>query len=201
MAWKSLWIKAEFSFCSPLFIHLFSTYYPHVFLIFLHFFFHIVWIIFIKYQYKKYRNIFFYVFSLFLSIDVLSMWYCLPDSSYCLARHVQNLSLITRMRRICSFHGFFCLDYFFLSDLSAPVGCWDFHGFTLVCGLSADFSCYRQSSAVQAQIQSEWNPRPSKSKNKKKSVKKIKSVASELSVSYFERVRTEPKAKEQFTNS
>ena len=118
-----------------------------------------------------------------------------------LSRHVQNLSLITRMRRICSFHGFFCLDYFFLSDLSAPVGCWDFHGFTLVCGLSADFSCYRQSSAVQAQIQSEWNPRPSKSKNKKKSVKKIKSVASELSVSYFERVRTEPKAKEQFTNS
>ena len=35
----------------------------------------------------------------------------------------------------------------------------------------------------------------------KKSVKKIKSVASELSVSYFERVRTEPKAKEQSTNS
>ena len=80
-------------------------------------------------------------------------------------------------------------------------GRWDFHGFTLVCGLSADFSCYMQSSAVQAQIQSEGNPRPSKSKNKKKSVKKIKSVASELSVSYFERVRTEPKAKEQSTNS
>ena len=118
-----------------------------------------------------------------------------------LSRHVQNLSRITLMRRICSFHGFFCLDYFFLSDLYAPVGRWDLHGFTLVCGLSADFSCYRQSSAVQAQIQSEGNPRPSKSKNKKKSVKKIKSVASELSVSYFERVRTEPKAKEQSTNS
>ena len=86
-------------------------------------------------------------------------------------------------------------------DLYAPVGRWDLPGFTLVCGLSADFSCYRQSSAVQAQIQSEGNPRPSKSKNKKKSVKKIKSVASELSVSYFERVRTEPKAKEQSTNS
>ena len=151
MGRKSVWIKAEFSFCSPLFIHLFSTYCPHVFLIFLHFFFHIVWIIFIKYQYK-YRNIFFYVFSLFLSIDVLSMWYCLPDSlSYfsCnpetasqvtlaslgtvfqtaltvllrlrfltvlarlrLSRHVQNLSLITRMRRICSSRifsfGFIC---------------------------------------------------------------------------------------------
>ena len=79
-------------------------------------------------------------FFLFLSIDVLSMWYCLPDSlSYfsCnpetasrvtlaslgtvfqtdftvllrlrLSRHVQNLSRITRMRRICSFHGFFSL--------------------------------------------------------------------------------------------
>ena len=161
MGRKSVWIKAEFSFCSPLFIPLFSTYCPHVFLIFLHFFFHIVWIIFIKYQYIKIQKyIFLCFFPLFLSIDVLSMWYCLPDSSYCLARlrlsrHVQNLSLITRMRRICSFHGFFCLDYFFLSDLSAPVGCWDFHGFTLVCGLSADFSCYRQSSAVQAQIQSE----------------------------------------------
>ena len=65
MGRKSVWIKAEFSFCSPLFIPLFSTYCPHVFLIFLHFFFHIVWIIFIKYQYKKYRNIFFYVFSLY----------------------------------------------------------------------------------------------------------------------------------------
>ena len=42
-----------------------------------------------------------------------------------LARHVQNLSLITRMRRICSFHGFF------LSDLYAPVGRWDFHGLSL----------------------------------------------------------------------
>ena len=104
-----------------------------------------------------------------------------------LLRHVQNLSRITLMRHICSFTDFF------LSDLYAPVGRWDLHGFTLVCGLSADFSCYRQSSAVQAQIQSEGNPRPSKSKNKKKSVKKIKSVASELSVSYFERVRTEPR--------
>ena len=140
MGKKSVWIKAEFSFCSPLFIHLFSTYCPHVFLIFLHFFFHIVWIIFIKYQYKKYRNIFFYVFSLFLSIDVLSMWYCLPDSlSYfsCnpetasqvtlaslgtvfqtaltvllrlrLSRHVQNLSRITWMRRICSSRIFFII--------------------------------------------------------------------------------------------
>ena len=99
------------------------------------------------------------------------------------------------------FSRIFLFVLFFYLDLYAPVGRWDLHGFTLVCGLSADFSCYMQSSAVQAQIQSEGNPRPSKSKNKKKSVKKIKSVASELSVSYFERVRTEPKAKEQSTNA
>ena len=48
-----------------------------------------------------------------------------------LSRHVQNLSRITLMRRICSFHGFFYLDYFFLSDLYAPVGRWDFHGSSL----------------------------------------------------------------------
>ena len=94
MGRKSVWIKAEFSFCSPLFIHLFSTYCPHVFLIFLHFFFHIVWIIFIKYQYK-YRNIFFYVFSLFLSIDVLSMWYCLPDSLSYFSCNPETASQVT----------------------------------------------------------------------------------------------------------
>ena len=44
MGRKSVWIKAEFSFCSPLFIPLFSTYCPHVFLIFLHYVFHMVWI-------------------------------------------------------------------------------------------------------------------------------------------------------------
>ena len=143
MAWKSVWIKAEFSFCSPLFIPLFSTYCPHVFLIFLHFFFHIVWIIFIKYQYKKYRNIFFYVFSLYF---YLLMFYqcgtvfqtaflttcCNPETTsrvtlaslgtvfqtaltvllrLRLSRHVQNLSRITRMRRICSFHGFFSFGF------------------------------------------------------------------------------------------
>ncbi len=143
MGRKSVWINAEFSFCSPLFIPLFSTYCPHVFLIFLHFFFHIVWIIFIKYQYKKYRNIFFYVFSLYF---YLLMFYqygtvfqtaflttcCNPEitsrvtlallgtvfqtdftvllrlrfltvlARLRLSRHVQNLSRITWMRRICS---------------------------------------------------------------------------------------------------
>ena len=150
MGRKSVWIKAEFSFCSPLFIPLFSTYCPHVFLIFLHYVFHMVWIIFIKYQYKKYRNIFFYVFSLYF---YLLMFYqcgtvfqtaflttcCNPETSsrvtlallgtvfqtaltvlsrlrfltvlarLRLSRHVQNLSRITWMRRICSFHGFFSL--------------------------------------------------------------------------------------------
>ena len=116
-----------------------------------------------------------------------------------LSRHVQNLSRITRMRRICSFHGFF--SFGFVCACRALGSSLIYLSLWTICGLSADFSCYMQSSAVQAQIQSEGNPRPSKSKNKKKSVKKIKSVASELSVSYFERVRTEPKAKEQSTNS
>ena len=128
-------------------------------------------------------------------------WYCLPDSSFC-ARSPSALSPCSKsITDNPDATDLFFSRIFFLSDLYAPVGRWDLHGFTLVCGLSADFSCYMQSSAVQAQIQSEGNPRPSKSKNKKKSVKKIKSVASELSVSYFERVRTEPKAKEQSTNS
>ena len=113
-------------------------------------------------------------FFLFLSIDVLSMWYCLPDSlSYfsCnpetasrvtlaslgtvfqtaltvllrlrLARHVQNLSRIKRMRRICSFHGFF------LSDLYAPVGRWDFPGLSLAWYCVPDSSyCAPSPSAL-----------------------------------------------------
>ena len=150
MGKKSVWIKAEFSFCSPLFIPLFSTYCPHVFLIFLHFFFHIMWIIFIKYQYKKYRNIFFYVFSLYFYLlmfyqcgtvfqtaflttcynpetasrvtlaslgtvfqtdftVLLRLRFLTVLARLRLSRHVQNLSRITRMRRICSFHGFFSL--------------------------------------------------------------------------------------------
>ena len=120
MGRKSVWIKAEFSFCSPLFIPLFSTCCPHVFLIFLHFFFHIVWIIFIKYQYKKYRNIFFSVFSLYFYLLMFYQCGTVFQTALTvlarlrLSRHVQNLSRITRMRRICSFHGFFYLDYFFI---------------------------------------------------------------------------------------
>ena len=57
-----------------------------------------------------------------LSIDVLSAWCCIPDSTkqnlrahrYATTTNVQNLSLITLMRRICSFHGFLYLDYFFI---------------------------------------------------------------------------------------
>ena len=66
----------------------------------------------------------------------------------------------------------------FYLDLYAPVGRWDLHGFTLVCGLSADFSCYRQSSAVQAQIQSERNPISSGNVRLNEIREKIKSVAS-----------------------
>ena len=113
MGRKSVWIKAEFSFCSPLFIPLFSTCCPHVFLIFLHYVFHMVWIIFIKYQYKKYRNIFFYVFSLYFYLLMFYQCGTVFQTALSvlarlrLSRHVQNLSRITLMRRICSFHGFF----------------------------------------------------------------------------------------------
>ena len=52
-----------------------------------------------------------------------------------LARHVQNQSRITLMRRICSFTDFYCV----LLDLSAPAGRWDFHGLTLAGGNPAPY--------------------------------------------------------------
>ena len=60
-------------------------------------------------------------------IDVLTrLW---------LARHVQNQSRITPMRRICSFHGFFLFNY----DLSAPAGRNDCHGLSLAGGNPAPY--------------------------------------------------------------
>ena len=89
------------------------------------------------------------------------MWYCLPDSLSLLvynpetssrvtlallgtvfqtaltvlARHVQNQSRITPMRRICSFTDIYCV----LLDLSAPAGRWDFHGLSLAEGYPAPY--------------------------------------------------------------
>ena len=86
-----------------------------------------------------------------------------------LARHVQNQSRITLMRRICSFHGFLlCLA-----------------GFLCACralGLSRIISCWRLSSAVKAQIQSERNQISSGNVRLNEIREKMKSVASVLSV-------------------
>ena len=87
------------------------------------------------------------------------MWYCLLDSLSLLvynpetssrvtlallgtvfqtaltvlARHIQNQSRITLMRRICSFTDFYCV----LLDFSAPVGRNDYHGLSLAGGYPA----------------------------------------------------------------
>ena len=67
-----------------------------------------------------------------------AVWKTVPHdmlTRLCLARHVQNLSRITPMRRICSFTDFYCV---FL-DLSAPAGRWDFHGLSLAGGNPAPY--------------------------------------------------------------
>ena len=104
-----------------------------------------------------------------------------------LSRHVRNLSRIILMRRICSFHGFLLCCWISLRLRGA--------------GIVTDYLLQEESCAVQAQIQSVVNQISSGSTRLNEIREKIKSVASELSVSYFERVRTEPKAKEQSTNS
>ena len=59
-------------------------------------------------------------------------------------------------------------------------------------------SCWGISSAVRAQEKIRKKKQDQVYLRFRKSVKKIKSVASVLSVSHFERVRTEPKAKEHY---
>ena len=84
------------------------------------------------------------------------------------------------MRRICSFTDFYCLV-----------------GFLCACralGLSRINSCWRLSSAVKAQIQSVVNPIPSSNTKLnpwKDKIRRIRVIREP-----FERVRTEPKAKE-----
>ena len=117
-----------------------------------------------------------------------------------LSRRVQNLSRITRMRRICSFHGFFYLDYFFIWI------CMRLSGAGIFTDLPQSVDYLRTSLAIgnPAPYRRKYNPKYIQDQVNlriKKIREKIKSVASELSVSYFERVRTEPKAKEQSTNS
>ena len=79
-----------------------------------------------------------------------------------------------------------------------------FHGFLLCCwislrlrgaGIVTDYLLLEESCAVQAQIQSERNPISSGNVRLNEIREKIKSVASVIR-ELFERVRTEPKAKE-----
>ena len=98
-----------------------------------------------------------------------------------LIRHFQNLSRITLMRRICSFTDFLLCCWISLRLRGA--------------GIVTDYLLQEESCAVQAQIQSERNPlqytRPNKRNPWKDKIRRI-GVIREL----FERVRTEPKAKE-----
>ena len=149
------------------------------------------------------------------------VWYCLPDSSpwiignsetasqvtlallgtvfqtalTVLARHVQNQSRITQMRRICSSLILFLCElicaFTALWSLRITITLWTIWGLSLAGVYPAPYRRKKKSGKNQDQVYLRF----------RKSVKKIKSVASVLSVSHFERVRTEPKAKEQCNNS
>ena len=88
-----------------------------------------------------------------------------------LARHVQNQSRITLMRRICSFHGFLLCCWISLRLSGAMI--------------VTDYLLLEESCAVQAQIQSERNPISSGNVRLNEIREKIKSVASALSVNFL----------------
>ena len=140
------------------------------------------------------------------------MWYCLPDSLSLLvynpetssrvtlallgtvfqtaltvlARHVQNQSRITRCDG--SVLHWFC----FYVNWYAPLRRFDLYGLPLLYGLSED---YLLLGYIQRRTGARKNPKKNQDQvylRFRKSVKKIKSVASVLSVSHFERMRTEP---------
>ena len=98
-----------------------------------------------------------------------------------LARQVQNLSRITLMRRICSFTDFYCVVGF----LCACRAQW----------LSRIISYWRNPAPYRRK----YNPKEilyniqDQIKEIREKIKSVASVICEL----FERVRTEPKAKEQ----
>ena len=98
-----------------------------------------------------------------------------------LSRRVQNLSRITRMRRICSFTDFYCVV-----------------GFLCACGalgLSRITSCRRNPALYRRK----YNPKEilyNIQDQIKEIREKTKSVASAFIREPFERVRTEPQAKE-----
>ena len=86
----------------------------------------------------------------------------------------------------------FFTDFCFYVDWYAPLRRFDFYGFPLLYGLSAD---YLLLGYIQRRTGARKNPEKKQDQvylRIRKSVKKIKSVASVLSVSHFERMCTEP---------
>ena len=72
----------------------------------------------------------------FIKMTRMAVWKTVPYKLFRLrlTRHVQNLSRIKRMRRICSFTVFL-----FIYDLSAPAGRYDCHGLSLAGGYPAPY--------------------------------------------------------------
>ena len=71
-----------------------------------------------------------------INMTRMAVWKTVPYKLFRLrlTRHVQNLSRIKRMRRICSF-----TDFLFIYDLSAPAGRYDCHGLSLAGGYPAPY--------------------------------------------------------------
>ena len=71
-----------------------------------------------------------------INMTRMAVWKTVPYKLFRLrlTRHVQNLSRIKRMRRICSFTVFL-----FIYDLSAPAGRYDCHGLSLAGGYPAPY--------------------------------------------------------------
>ena len=92
---------------------------------------------------------------------------------YATTTNVQNLSLITLMRRISSFHGFF------LSDLYAPVGRWDLHGLSLAWYCVPDWLVVLWFNCIEGRFG--WKPIPSAARVTRDGVSGLPIMKGELS--------------------
>ena len=117
--------------------------------------------------YGKWMEIISVIYWCFICLVLYSRQYQhkqnLRAHRYATTTNVQNLSLITLMRRISSFHGFF------LSDLYAPVGRWDLHGLSLAWYCVPDWLVVLWFSCIEGRFG--WKPIPSEA-----SVESYKSV-------------------------
>ena len=77
------------------------------------------------------------------------------------------------------FHGFFYLDYFFLSDLYAPVGRWDFHGLSLAWYCVPDWLVVLLFSCIEGRFG--WKPIPSAARVTRDAVSGLLIMKGELS--------------------